>query len=187
MSTVVLADAGHHVAGIDSSPTLTAYARDGGGYDEVVCGNATELPWLDSCADLAIAFMTLHDIPDPAPAIRKIARVLEPGGAPCVAIVHPLNRSAEKLQEYFTDTRFSESVTRKGLTMTFEGADRPLESYTRALAAAGFVIEDLREPRADAAAVGRAPELAPASRQPFFLHLRCCRVSPTPRLGQFRA
>jgi 2-polyprenyl-3-methyl-5-hydroxy-6-metoxy-1,4-benzoquinol methylase len=32
-----LAASGHHVAGIDSSPTLVDRARSAGGYDEVVC------------------------------------------------------------------------------------------------------------------------------------------------------
>ena len=38
------------------------------------------------------------------------------------------------------------------------------------------VIKELREPRAEPEAVARAPELAPAARQPFFLHLRCRRA-----------
>ena len=57
--------------------------------------------------------------------------------------------------------------------MTFVGVDRPLESYTRALSASGFVIEHLREPRASASAVHAVPGLAPAELKPFFLHLRC--------------
>ncbi|MGO9976704.1 MAG: class I SAM-dependent methyltransferase [Solirubrobacteraceae bacterium] len=171
-----LADAGHRVWGIDSSPTLTANAVEADGYEKVVCGSATELPWPDGCADLAVAFMSLHDMPDPAMAITEVARVLEPGGVLCVAIVHPLNRPAEGLQEYVTASRFCGSVTRRGLTMTFEGIDRPLESYTRALAATRFVIDELREPRADAMAVAQAPELEAAAHQPFFLHLRCRRA-----------
>jgi ubiquinone/menaquinone biosynthesis C-methylase UbiE len=173
-----LAGAGHRVVGIDSSPTLARAAADGGGYDAVVVGDAAALPWPADEFDLAIAYMALHDMPEPPAVIHEIARVLEPGGRLCVAIVHPLNRPPEGLDEYFEEQRFKDVVTRNGLTMTFEGIDRPLESYTRALSAAGFVIEELREPRASAAEVERAEELSKAASRPYFLHLRC-RLEPT--------
>lgn len=168
-----LASLGHHVAGIDSSPTLVDHARSAGGYEQVARADAAALPWPAESFDLAIAFMSLQDMPDPAAAISEIARVLEPGGALCIAIVHPLNRPAEHLERYFEELRYSETVTRNGLTMPFDGIDRPLESYARALARCGFVIEELREPRACAVSVARRNELAPAARKPYFLHLRC--------------
>jgi SAM-dependent methyltransferase len=167
-----LADRGHVVLGIDSSPTLVAHAANVGGYEEVVCGDAGALPWPADHFELAVAFMSLHDMPDHESAIREVARVLEPGGTFCLAIVHPLNRPPEALEQYFKDTRFSDVVERRGLTMTFVGIDRPLEAYTRALAAHGLVIEHLREPQPSGAVVGRAPELEPAAAKPYFLHIR---------------
>ena len=116
-------------------------------YEEVTLGDAVALPWLDGEFDLVVAFMSLHDMNEPERVIGEIARVLEPGGVLCMAIVHPLNRPAAHLDDYFSDQRFSERLTLKGLTMTFEGVDRPLESYTRALSDHGFVIDELREPR----------------------------------------
>jgi SAM-dependent methyltransferase len=168
-----LAASGHRVVGIDTSPTLARRAGEGGGYEEVVRGDAVVLPWAEGEFDLAVAYMSLHDMPHPARVIAEIARVLEPDGLLCVAIVHPLNRPPEHLEDYFAEQRFSDAVTRNGLTMTFEGIDRPLESYTRALSASGFVIEELREPRASDADVQRAAELTSAARKPYFLHLRC--------------
>jgi SAM-dependent methyltransferase len=168
-----LADSGHRVAGIDSSPTLADRAREAGGYEEVVCGDAAALPWPADEFDLAVAFMSLHDMPHPSRAIKEIARVLEPGGVLCIAIIHPLNRPSEHFDDYFRDQRSVEVMTRNGLEMTFEGVDRPLESYTRSLSDNGFVIDALREPRASATAVKRANELAPAAKKPYFLHLRC--------------
>ncbi|MGO9956506.1 MAG: class I SAM-dependent methyltransferase [Solirubrobacteraceae bacterium] len=175
-----LADEGHRVIGIDSSPTLAAHALSAGGYEEIVCADAAAMPWPDAHCDLAVAFMSLHDMPHPRSVIGEIARVLEPGGVLVVAIVHPLNRPDEHLEDYLTDRRFSGVVTRRGLRMSFEGVDRPLDSYTRALADAGFVIEELREPRAASVAVTRFPELEPAARKPFFLHLRCRRLGISP-------
>jgi SAM-dependent methyltransferase len=168
-----LSESGHRVSGIDSSPTLAARAREAGGYEEVMCADAAALPWPADAFDLAVAFMSLHDMAEPAAAIGEIARVLEPGGVLCLALVHPLNRPAEHFEDYFSEQRYSEPITRNGLTMTFEGVDRPLESYTRALSEGRFVIEELREPRASAAAIARAPQLAPAACRPYFLHMRC--------------
>jgi hypothetical protein len=84
-----------------------------------------------------------------------------------------LNHPAAHLADYFREHRFSEAIARDALTMTFEGFDRPLEAYTRALTESGFVIDALREPRPSADVVRRFPDLAPAAGKPFFLHLRC--------------
>ncbi len=169
----LLAASGHRVVGIDSSPTLLALAREAGGYDELVCGDAAKLPWQAGGFDLAVAFMCLHDVDDMAGAVGEVARVLEPGGRLCLAIVHPLNRAPQSLARYFDEHRFAEELEHDGLSMTFEGIDRPLGSYARALAEAGFLIEQLREPRPGAAAVAAAPALAEAAIRPYFLHLRC--------------
>jgi SAM-dependent methyltransferase len=168
-----LASSGHRVAGIDLSQTLTHRAYEAGGYEQVVCGDAASLPWPAGEFDLAVAFMSLHDMPHPAEVITELARVLERGALLCIAIVHPLNRSAQHRENYFGEQPFTDKVVRNGLSMTFVGVDRPLESYTRPLAANGFLIEELREPRASAAAIARARELAPAANAPYFLHLRC--------------
>jgi SAM-dependent methyltransferase len=172
---LLLRHAGHRVVGLDSSPTLAALARDAGGYDRVMEADAGAIPLDDGAVDLVVAFMSLHDMDDPAAAIGECARVLEPGGRLCAAIVHPLNRSEERLANYFEHQRASDSVESNGLTMTFEAIDRPLEYYTRALVRAGFVIEALREPRPEGATVQAEPRLAAATRQPFFLHLLCRR------------
>jgi SAM-dependent methyltransferase len=172
--------AGHRVIGIDASPTLATAARTGGGYEEIVCGDATALPWPNDHADLAVAFMSLQDMPDHHAAIAEIARVLEPGGVLCLAITHLLNRPEGALTDYFTEHRGREDVVRNGITMPFEWIDRPLGSYTAALSEAGFVIEHLREPHARPEVVASHPGLAAAATTPFFLHLRCRLSDPAP-------
>ena len=172
-----LAARGHHVAGVDSSPTLTAAAQQAGGYEELMCADAACLPWPDDAFDLAVAYMSLHDMPHPDRVIGDIARVLCPGGCLAVAIIHPLNRPDEDLDRYFERTRFREEVVRNGLAMTFEGVDRPLSDYTAALVDHGFVIDRLNEPRPTPEDCDADESLVKASRRPYFLHVRC-RLEP---------
>jgi SAM-dependent methyltransferase len=164
---------GYRLAGIDSSPTLLGLARDAGGYEELVRGDAASLPWEREAFDLVIAYMSLHDVDDLHGAVAEIARVLAADGRLCLAIVHPLNRSPEALDDYFREQRFADELERDGLRMTFESIDRPLEAYTSVLARAGFLIEQLREPRPTRAALASEPSLTKAARRPFFLHMRC--------------
>jgi SAM-dependent methyltransferase len=171
----LLQTAGHRLVGLDSSPTLAGLARGSGSYERVLDADAGAIPLDDDTVDLVVAFMSLHDMDDPATAIAECARVLEPGGRLCAAIVHPLNRPEDRMANYFEHQRAADSVEVDGLTMTFESIERPLEYYTRALEQAGLVIEALREPRPDTATVEAEPRLAPAAHRPFFLHLRCRR------------
>lgn len=168
-----LSAAGHRVVGIDSSPTLLELAREAGGYEELTCGDAAALPCAANTFDLAVAYMSLQDVDDVRRTVDEVARVLEPGGRLCLAIVHPLNRPPEALEDYFEERRFAEQFERDGLRMTFESSDRPLEAYMRALSDAGFLIEQLREPRATEAVLDQEPRLAKAAKRPYFLHLRC--------------
>ena len=169
---------GHCVVGIDSSPTLLELAREAGGYEELICGDAAAVPWEDNAFDLAIAYMSLQDVDDLRGAINQVARVLEPGGRLCLAIVHPLNRPQEALEDYFEEHPFAEEFERNGLRMTYESIDRPLEAYTRALSDVGFFIEQLREPRPTKTLLDQEPRLAKAAKRPYFLHMRCALQRP---------
>jgi SAM-dependent methyltransferase len=162
---------GHRVTGVDSSPTLTALASEAGGYERVACASAARLPFPDGAFDMAIAFMSLMNMDEPAAVVREVARVLEPRSALCVAIIHPLNRSESAAEDYFHTHRTPTVIERDGLSMSFEDVQRPLGTYAAALTEVGFAIEELCEPRADADADGSL--LAPAARRPYFLHLRC--------------
>jgi SAM-dependent methyltransferase len=117
--------------------------------------------------------------------IREVARVLQPGGRLCLAIVHPLN-SAGRFEQSACDAHFvikgdylgafhyADMVERDGLTMAFHSRHRPVEAYFMALEKAGLLVEALREPS--------LPEHALVSeadrrwqRLPLFLHLRALR------------
>jgi SAM-dependent methyltransferase len=171
----VLADLGHSVIGVDSSPALARLARDAGGHDDVLTTNADSVPLPDACADLVTVFMALHDMDDLAGTIREAARLLGREGRLCFAVPHPFAEMARERPDapgYFTPHRYVDVVESGEVRMTFESWRRPLSAYAQALERAGFVIEALREPFPDEGAVATAPRLAKWREQPIFLHVR---------------
>jgi len=181
-----LKELGHVVVGIDASPSLVAAARDADPSMNILLADATSIPLQDECADLAVAFMSLHDIDAMPRAVAEIARVLVSGGKLCFAIVHPINsagqfeRSAEDAPfvikgDYLRPFPYSETVERNGLTMTFHSRHRPLQAYFAALEAAGFLVEALREPAIPEHAIEQNSSRR-WQRLPLFLHVRARRA-----------
>src|ERR671932_434771 len=78
---------GHRLLGVEQSPTLAARARE---RHEVVEADASQLPFEDAAFPLVVSFNSLMDMDDAAGALRDVARVLEPGGCFCAALVHPI-------------------------------------------------------------------------------------------------
>lgn len=174
---------GHDVVGVDGSPTLLAAARDASPKLELHLADAASLPLPDASFGLVVAFMSLQDVDGLEPAVREAARVLTPGGRLCIAIVHPLNSAGAFADDavgtspfviegsYLDQFPYAEEVARDGYAMRFESLHRPVQTYVEALAAAGLLIERLREPS--------LPEHASVSerserwrRIPLFLHLQ---------------
>jgi SAM-dependent methyltransferase len=178
-----LADRGHRVTGVDSSPTLleAAQAVDPGG--EYVLADAASLPFSDATFDLVVAYNSLMDVEDMPGAVREAARVLKPGGRICVCVTHPLADAGSFDRReptapfviagpYFGRRRFEGTFERNGMRMTFRGWCYPFEDYSRAFEAAGLAIEALREPRQQERAVSAGPAEARWQRVPMFLFLR---------------
>jgi ubiquinone/menaquinone biosynthesis C-methylase UbiE len=184
-----LAAIGHRVTGIDASPSLVAAARTEDPSGDYVHGDATALPFADDAFDLVVAYNSLMDIEDMPGAVRETARVLEEGGRFCLAIVHPVNSAGGFSDDssesafvidgtYLGERRYTDVLERDGLEMTFQSVHRPLQSYSRALEEAGFLVEAIREP---AAPPGASGSLGVASvehwqRLPMFLWLRAVRT-----------
>jgi SAM-dependent methyltransferase len=141
----VLASSGHRVVGFDASLTSVRAAATHPEGHPVAVADAVRLPLPDDAADLAIAFMSLHDFDNPRAAVAEIARVLAPDGRFCVALLHPVV-SATLVDGYAAERRYRFTVERAGLQMTYEGTHRRLGAYFDALEAAGFVAEALHEP-----------------------------------------
>jgi SAM-dependent methyltransferase len=177
-----LAARGHRVRGVDGSETLVALARAASPEIDFAVADAAALPFAAGEADLVVAHMSLQDVDDLDGAVREAARVLEPGGRLCAAIVHPLNSAGVFTSHggaspfviegsYLEPRRYEEVMERDGLTMTFASEHRTLEAYSRALEAAGFAIEMIREP-AVPEGVWPAERVARWRRVPMFLYLR---------------
>jgi SAM-dependent methyltransferase len=177
---------GHDVVGVDVSPTMVAAARDADPAIEVHEADAAELPFGDGAFDCVVAFMSLQDITDLVRAVAEAARVLEPGGRMCLAIVHPLNSAGQFDGEnaaspfviggsYLDESFYADELEREGLRLTLVSAHRPLQAYTDALAAAGLAIEQLREPPVPESAYG-TERARRWMRIPLFLYVRAVKA-----------
>ena len=80
---------------------------------------------------------------------------------------------------YFAPRAEPHRFERDGVSMTFCDRHLPLEAYIGALGDAGLLVEALREPQPDDAAVADHPTLAGRRRVPMFLHVRA--VKPPSR------
>ena len=169
---------GYRVVGIDVSPTLIEHARAADPDGDYRIADAAGLPVADGSVSLVTAFMSLHDVDDMDGAVAEIARVLEPGGRLCAAVVHPVNsagtfESSEPdaqfviRDSYFEERIYADVVERDGLRMTFTGRHRTLERYFAALEPMGLLADRVVE-----IADTGAPPGSRWQRLPLFLHLR---------------
>jgi SAM-dependent methyltransferase len=146
---------GHRVLELDGSLAMVSASVALGG--QAVVADVASLPIPTGAADLAVAFMSLHDADDMPRAMAEARRVLGPGGRLVLAIVHPINSAGGFegdrgtgqpfviRESYFASRRYTDDIERDGLRMRFSSEHRSLDAYSRALEDAGFVIEALRE------------------------------------------
>nr|MDT0658606.1 class I SAM-dependent methyltransferase [Micromonospora sp. DSM 115978] len=86
--TAWLADRGHRVIGVDSSPEMLARAHDRAPTAEFRPGDLCDLPLPDNHVDLVVCALALTHLPDLRPVIAEFARVLRPGGHLVISDVH---------------------------------------------------------------------------------------------------
>jgi SAM-dependent methyltransferase len=171
-----LARRGHRVVGVDSSPAMVAMARE---RHEAVVADAADLPFEDGSFDLVVAYMSVMNLDDPEAGVREAARVLEPGGRFCSAVVHPIDGAGAFEGDEFVirgsyfepEVKLWESY-RDGIQMTFWDRSLPFERMVSAHEAAGLVVEAVREPRPSAEFIRANPVAERRLRVPLFLHLR---------------
>lgn len=171
---------------VDASPTMLAAARDVDPELDVHLADAADLSFPDGSFDLVVAFMSLQDIDDFEGAIREAARVLEPGGRLCLAIVHPFVSAGGFVGDdpdspfvvqgsYLDRSYHTDSLARDGLEITFVSEHRPIQSYIDAIAGAGLLVERLRETDVPGSGIVR-PRSRRWQRIPLFLHLRAVKL-----------
>lgn len=164
-----LAQRGHDVIGVDSSPRMIDLARE---RHEAVVADAAALPFPDSSFDLVVAYMSLMNMDDLSAATREAGRVLERGGRLCLSVLHPIAAAGEWLDgndpesPFVIDRYFGKPTkvwvsNRDGIRLTFYDRCIPIETYSRALEDAGLLVEALRE-----------IPFTQRPRVPLFLHVR---------------
>ena len=177
-----LQSGGYRVTGVDAAPSMVRLAVSHEVPAPALLADAAALPFGDETFDLVVAYMSLHDIDRMPEAVGEAGRVLRRGGRLCAAIPHPIN-SAGSFQgreadapfvidgSYLDQTR-ADWVAKGDIQLTFHSEHRPIEAYSRALEAAGMLIEAIRE-------VGATDQVVVANlgkrrwqRIPLFLHLR---------------
>ena len=173
---------GHDVVAVDLSPTMVAAATEADADMETHLADAADLPFDDAAFDLVVAFMSLQDMDDMEGAIGEAARVLEPRGTLCLAIVHPFNSAGRFVGDdasspfvvegsYLERFRYADNLVRDGLAITFVSEHRPIQAYVNALSEAGLVVERLRETDVPDSGIVR-PRSRRWQRLPLFLHIR---------------
>jgi SAM-dependent methyltransferase len=83
-----LAQCGHRVIGIDSSPDMLAYARRRVPDGEFGVGDLDRLPLPDESVDVIVCALALVHVPRLEPVLAEFVRVLRPGGDLVISDVH---------------------------------------------------------------------------------------------------
>lgn len=193
-----LADRGASVVGIDLSEKLLAIARR---HEEArhrgieyLHADARNLEGVeDAMFDGVLCHMALMDIPELAPTLRSVARVLRPGGWFVLSILHPCYHTARSgeselpegsvrtIGRYFEEGHWR-SDTRPGPPGKVGAYHRMLSTYLNALSDAGLTLERASEPSSHPD-VADSPSLAGSGRSvwkevPAVLVLRCRKGAP---------
>lgn len=186
-----LARRGAQAVGVDISEELLAFARQH--EDDERLGieyrllNATEvhLHFAAGSFDLVTACFSLHDMADPAAALRSARRVLKTDGRMAIAGPHPCtdtpyrewemdpsgSKGALKIDYYFNS---GPAVLHWNMKRLIRHWDAPywrhtLSEWSAMIAEAGFLVRRLHEPRPTREQVRRNPHLEDASRLPYAL------------------
>ena len=150
----------------------------------------------DGTFDGVVCHMALMDIPDLAPTLRSVARILRPGGWFVFSILHPCYHTARSgemalpegmvrtVARYFVEG-YWRSDTRPGPPGKVGAYHRMLSTYVNALADAGLTVERMSEPCATGG-VADAPSLSGVTRPvwkevPAALVARCRKGAPDQR------
>lgn len=137
---------GAHVIGFDQSPAMVTLARRrlGPAADLRVHDLTEPLHWLDDArVDIILA---LNYVNDRVAMLREFHRVLSPQGALVVSTTHPTSDWQRLGGSYFDQERIEESL-HPDKNWPITATRRPLTTTCQEFRQAGFLIEQLLEPR----------------------------------------
>jgi 2-polyprenyl-3-methyl-5-hydroxy-6-metoxy-1,4-benzoquinol methylase len=129
---LAMARRGYEVAGLDGSAEMLQHARAANPGVTLELGDVEHLPYADGSFDVALCVEVLRYLPQEAPVLREMARVLKPGGI-CVATATPLLN----LNGYWLVNRLASALRPKGLTPLRQYFTTP-GALERAARSAGF-------------------------------------------------
>jgi ubiquinone/menaquinone biosynthesis C-methylase UbiE len=200
-NTRLVAQRGARMFAIDVAPTFVRLAAEMERQERdairFAVASAFELPFAARQFDFATAVMSLMDLPDHRLALREIHRVLRTGGFLQFSITHPcfstphrrLLRTPQGKAYAVEVGGYFERVDGKIDRWLFSAAPheataglkpfevpvfhRTLAEWLNGVLQAGFVLEQVVEPRADEATACRVPVVEDTRVVAYFLHVRC--------------
>jgi SAM-dependent methyltransferase len=200
-NTRLVSRQGARVVGVDIAPTFLRAALSEEQADPLGIGyllaDGACLPLRDQAVDFVVAFMSLMDMADAAGALAETYRVLRPGGFLQFSILHPLSLvpyrrwisedgqrvalaiggyfDGGSLEETWTFNAAPEEVRRRHQPFRARYSRRTISGWLNEVARAGFWLEHLCEPWADAQTAAAHPEVADTRIAPYFLLIRARR------------
>ena len=100
----------------------------------------------DASFDIVVASLVMHYVRQWEPVLREFRRVLRPDGAVVFSTHHPTMDWELSPVNYFETTQITETWKMGSGVYEVTFWRRPLTAMTQAIAASGFVIEQLVEP-----------------------------------------
>jgi len=173
--TEYLVEHGARVTASDVSAEMVklAQARVGDRATFVVANIAEPLSFKDGSFDMVVASLVMHYVRDWEPVLREFRRVLRPKGAVVFSTHHPTMDWELSPADYFETKQITETWKKGSGKYQVTFWRRPLTAMTHAIAAAGFVIEQLVEPEPLLELHARSPrDYAILATKPRFLFFR---------------
>jgi len=200
-NTRLLAQQGAQLTAIDISENFIEKAKDAESNQQLnihyLVASAEKLPFKDACFDFATSFMCLMDVPNPGKALQEAYRVLKPNGFLQFSILHPCFNTPYRKNLRHPDGKtyaievgdYFKNLDGKIEEWTFGAApadlrnsfpkfkvpvfNKTLTQWFSTILTAGFVIEEINEPRPGDETVNKYPYLQDAQVVAYFLHIRC--------------
>jgi ubiquinone/menaquinone biosynthesis C-methylase UbiE len=148
-----LAALGHDVVGIDANDAMLAVARAKVPSADFRAGRLEALPVDDASVDLAVCSLALTHVPDLAPVVAELGRVVRPGGTVVLSDIHPTNTLFGGIAA-FTGEDITQGIPYV-LNLTHH-----VSEYVAAFVAAGLRIDECVETLVDDTIVRSIPSHA---------------------------